>query len=69
MNDHLTIEKVVYSIYGIIVMAKKNFLLWLWKKNMAFARHIGIFIYNIINFYFDIIFRLGARINKILIFF
>lgn len=40
MNDHLTIEKVVYSIYGIIVMAKKNFLLWLWKKNMAFARHI-----------------------------
>ena len=42
MNDHLTIEKVVYSIYGIIVMAKKNFLLWLWKKNMAFARHITI---------------------------
>lgn len=46
MNDHLTIEKVVYSIYGIIVMAKKNFLLWLWKKNMAFASPSHIIIYH-----------------------
>lgn len=32
MNDHLTIEKVVYSIYGIIVMAKKIFYYGFGKK-------------------------------------